>query len=79
MTAIAPHPFGITEDQPRFGTPLARAASGDLDRPTGPIPEATASPWRAPLFYLSFVAAALLLIAVGFILMWRIMLRSRRG
>lgn len=79
MTAIAPHPFGITEDQPRFGTPLTRTASGDLDRPTGPIPEATASPWRAPLFYLSFVAAALLLIAVGFILMWRIVLRSRQG
>jgi len=79
MTAIAPHPFGITEDQPRFGTTMPRAASGDLDPPTGPIPEATASPWRAPLFYLSFVAGALLIIAVGFILMWRLMLRSRRG
>ncbi|MBC3942218.1 hypothetical protein [Sphingomonas albertensis] len=79
MNAVAPHPFGITEDERRFGTPQARGASGDRDRPTGPIPEATASPWRAPLFYLSFVAAALLLIAVGFILMWRIMLRSRRG
>ena len=79
MNAVAPHPFGITEDQPRFGTPQAWAASSELDRPTGPIPEAMPSPWRAPLFYLSFVAGALLLIAVGFILMWRIMLRSRQG
>ncbi|RXD05524.1 hypothetical protein EQZ23_10715 [Sphingomonas sp. UV9] len=79
MTAIAPHPFGIAEEQPRFAASPARLASAELDRPNGVIPGAVASPWRSPLFYLAFVAAALLFVAVGVILMWRIMMRPRRS
>ncbi|MBD8618452.1 hypothetical protein IFT67_05915 [Sphingomonas sp. CFBP 13728] len=38
--------------------------------------ETVASPWREPLFYLSFVAGVLLLIAIGVILGWRLLHRS---
>lgn len=79
MTAIAPHPFGIAEEQPRFAASPTRLASAELDRPNGVIPGAVASPWRAPLFYLSFLAAVLLLVAVGVILMWRITIRLHRS
>ncbi|WP_380783652.1 hypothetical protein [Sphingomonas sp. R86520] len=34
------------------------------------------SPWAEPLFYLSFVAAALLLVAIGVILGWRLLARG---
>ncbi len=38
--------------------------------------ETVASPWREPLFYLSFVAGALLLVAIGVILGWRLLHRG---
>ncbi len=38
--------------------------------------EPVASPWREPLFYLSLIAAALLLVAIGVILGWRLLHRG---
>lgn len=78
MTAIAPPAF-IINDTSRFVTPTARTTRIEQDRVLD-TPQAVApSPWRAPLFYLSFVAAALLLVAVGIILAWRLLSGVRRG
>lgn len=35
------------------------------------------TPWRAPMFYLAAIAAVVLLIAVGIVLLWRVVTRSR--
>ena len=48
----------------------------DLDDPV----ETAASPWRAPCFYLAFLAGAVLVLAVGVIVAWRsIACRARRA
>ncbi len=41
-----------------------------------PRSETAQSPWSEPLFYLSFMAGALLLIAIGVILGWRLLHRG---
>ncbi|WP_332799336.1 hypothetical protein [Sphingomonas sp. PB2P12] len=41
---------------------------------TSPVPE---TPWRAPMFYLAAIAGVVLLIAVGIVLLWRVVTRSR--
>lgn len=38
--------------------------------------ETAQSPWGDPLFYLSFVAAAFLIVAIGVILGWRLLYRT---
>ncbi|MEG3160816.1 hypothetical protein U1763_09910 [Sphingomonas sp. LB2R24] len=77
MTAIAPPAFIINETS-RFVTP-ARTTRIEQDRVLDTPQTVAASPWRAPLFYLSFVAAALLLVAVAIILAWRMISGLRRG
>lgn len=78
MTAIAPPAFIINETS-RFVTPTARTTRVEQDRGLDTPQTVAASPWRAPLFYLSFVAAALLLVAVAIILAWRMISGLRRG
>ncbi len=78
MTAIAPPAFIINETS-RFVTPTARTTRIEQDRVLDTPQTVAASPWRAPLFYLSFVAAALLLVAVAIILAWRMISGLRRG
>ncbi|MES2422439.1 MAG: hypothetical protein V4595_14245 [Pseudomonadota bacterium] len=71
MTAIAPPAF-IADDAPRLVAPTVRAMRIEQDSALDVPHTLAASPWRAPLFYLSFVAGALLLVAVGIILAWRL-------
>ena len=77
MTAIAPPGF-IADDTPRFVAPATRPTRIEQDRILDVPQIVAASPWRAPLFYLSFVAGALLLVAVGIILAWRMVAGSRQ-
>ena len=77
MTAIAPQAF-IVDDTPRFVAPTARASGIEQERVLDRPQTLAASPWRAPLFYLSFVAGALLLVAVAIILAWRLVTEFRQ-
>ncbi|MCK8456099.1 hypothetical protein [Sphingomonas faeni] len=54
------------------GTPIY--PEPDLDDPVG----TAASPWRAPCFYLAFIAGAVLVLAVGVIVAWRSIARRTR-
>ena len=82
MTAIAPSARTHDEDSRHFAPPVARPSTSDRDRTwladAAPSSTVVQSPWRDPLFYLSFVAMALLLCAVGILLLFRIVTRGRR-
>jgi hypothetical protein len=68
MTAIAPRIAYAATERPRITVPVQHR-----------IVEAPASPWRAPLFYLSFLAGLVLLVAVAMLLIWRMVTRVRLG
>ncbi len=76
MNAIAPHPLFTMEDSAPVSPLPARTPMVRFDPPSSTASAAAISPWRSPLFYLSFIAGALLLVAVGLILAWRITLRA---
>ena len=57
-----------------IATPAPRSSVWNDRTPTPPV---AATPWRAPLFYLAPIAALFLLIAVGIVLLWRVVTRSR--
>ena len=71
MTTLA-QPIFIADDAPRLVAPTLRAMRIEQDSADDVPQSSAASPWRAPLFYLSFVAGAVLLVAVGIILLWRL-------
>lgn len=73
MTAIAPHMASIATDSARVPPPPAQIVMPAEGRAA----DASASPWRAPLFYLAFLAGVLLLVAVAVILLWRIITGTR--
>ena len=87
MTAIAASSVAFGGD--REFAPLWRAPAriGDTGgaAPSHQAPdhgdrvEAVASPWRAPCFYLAFVAGAVLMVAVGVIFAWRAIVRRGRS
>ena len=68
MTAIAPRIAHAITERPRIPAPVQHG-----------IAEAPASPWRAPLFYLSFLAGLVLLMAVAMLLIWRMVTGMRLG
>jgi len=70
MTAIAPRIAHAATERPRITVPVPVQHG---------IAEAPASPWRAPLFYLSFLAGLVLLVAVAMLLIWRMVTRVRLG
>ena len=68
MTAIAPRIAHAATERSRIPVPVQHR-----------IAEAPASPWRAPLFYLSFLAGLVLLVAVAMLLIWRMVTGMRLG
>ena len=78
MTAIAPQLF-IAHGTPRFVTPIVRATRSEQDDLLDLPQTVAASPWRAPLFYLSFVAGAVLLVAIAIVLTWRMVTGLRQA
>lgn len=85
MTAIAANAAAFGDDlgfAPLWFAP-APIADIAIDAPVHWMPdhgdpiEAAASPWHAPCFYLAFLAGAVLMLAVGVIVAWRMI--ARRG
>lgn len=75
MTAVARTLLPDTrEGALPIATPMPRPSVWD-DRP--PAPPVAEIPWRSPLFYLAAIAAIFLLIAVGVVLVWRVVTRSK--
>jgi len=72
MTAIAPRIAHAATERPRIPVPVPVPVQHG-------IAEAPASPWRAPLFYLSFLAGLVLLMAVAMLLIWRMVTGVRLG
>lgn len=70
MTALAPIQQVLAYDGDRLGD---RIDEDDTARRFGHVE----SPWRAPFFYLSFVAIALLMFVVGMLVFWRVVSGSR--
>ena len=85
MTAIAPNAHAHADNSRHFAPPVAQPATGDRYRPVRLVPDAASpspavrTPWRDPLFYLSFVAMAVLLCAVGILLLYRVAVHRRRA
>ena len=73
MTAIAPRIASLATEPARAPLPAAQIVMPAEDR----VADAPKSPWRAPLFYLAFLASALLLVAVAVILLWRVVTGTR--
>ena len=69
---------GNFEDVARYSAPLVEEPFPGLAARHAHRSGAAASPWRAPLFYLSFIAAALLLASIGVVLLWRVLHRRPR-
>lgn len=68
MTAIAPRIAHAVTERPRIPAPVQHR-----------VAESPTSPWRAPLFYLSFLAGLVLLVAVAMLLIWRMVTGVRLG
>lgn len=70
MTALAPIQQALAYDGDRLGDRIDEDAAA---RRFGHVE----SPWRAPFFYLSFIAVALLMLVVGMLVLWRVASGSR--
>lgn len=87
MTAIAATSaaFGDDGEFAPLWPAAAQATDAAVASPAQQAPdhgdpiETIASPWRAPCFYLAFIAGAVLMLAVGVIFAWRAIARRDRS